>query len=91
MQAGCRGPPAGWGGPHEKVVQNPHYSKQNFARKVWAIFVFKKVLQVTQGLEVFYVVLLGLFSCRFGAGKQVGAQSGFGGVELLENFVTSWV
>ena len=37
------------------------------------------------------VALLGLFSGRFGDGKQVGAQSGFGGVELLEDFIASWV
>ena len=40
---------------------------------------FKKVLRGTQGLEVFYVGLLGFFSRRFRAGKQVGAQSGCGG------------
>ena len=42
-------------------------------------------------LRIFDVALLGLFNRRFGAGKQVGAQSGFGGLELLENFITSWV
>ena len=49
------------------------------------------MLRVTRGLDVFYVALLGIFSHRFAAGKQVSAQSGFWGVELLEDFITSWV
>ena len=60
--------------------QNPHYSK--FACKIsthsLGNIVFKKVLRATRGRSFFYVALLGLFSRRFGAGKQVCAQSGFG-------------
>ena len=48
---------------------------------------FKNVFRATQGLEIFYVALLGLFSRRYAAKKQVGAQSSFWGVELLENLL----
>ena len=61
-------------------------------RRCLAIFVFKKVLRETRGLVFFFDFgLLGLFSRCFGADKEVGAQSGCGGVELLEDFIARCV
>ena len=60
-------------------------------RKCWAIFVFKKCFERHEDLRSFDVALLGPFSHRFGAAKQVGAQNGFGGVELLEDCIVNWV
>ena len=79
-----------------KWSRTPIIKKQIFAYKIVTqslgnIHVKKKCFERHKDLRIFDVALLGLFSRRFGAGKQVGAQSGFGGLELLENFITSWV
>ena len=60
-----------------------------FTRSHWHVFFSGP--PATRGLEVFRCCFVRPFSRRFEAKKQVSAQSGFVGVELLENFITSWV
>ena len=73
----------------------PHFALkfcvQNFNAKCVQYSCSKKCFERHEELRFFDVALLGLFSRRFGAGKQVGAQSSFLDVELLEDFIASWV